>query len=349
MAVDRTGLAGPGREARSQKPEAGRDDRNGFRSFSDGFNSGFWVPDSGFRPVPQRQLRWASNLLIAVAIAAACTRLAVAASSGRDAVSQGNALYGQGQYDRAISLYDQVLTENPKLDQARFNKADAFFRMDDLAKAIDLYSEVSAQTKDMDLVRKAKYNLGNAHFQRGLKQRDSDLQKALEDLRTSITYWRAVLDMDPSNENAKKNKEIAGLVIKDILDELKKKQDPNKPGDRSQESGDRKEQQQKQDPSQTQKSEDRSQKSEDKKQGQDPNQKPEDRSQNSEQKKRGQDPNQAKDPNQNSEPKAQNSEQKQQIQASDATAQEILDREQQQKKERENRVRVRRVPVDKDW
>ncbi len=277
-----------------------------------------------------------------VAFATLCVGMATAAPNGRDAVSQGNALYGQGQFDKAVNLYDQALTENPRLDQARFNKADAFFRMDDLAKAMDLYSEVSAQTKDMDLVKKAKYNLGNAHFQRGLKQRDSDLQKALEDLRTSITYWRAVLDMDPSNENAKKNKEIAGLIIKDILDELKKKQeqqkqDPNKPGDRSQESGDRKEEQQTQDPNQTQNAEQR-------KQGQDPNnQNAERRTQNTEEKNQGQ------DPNQNSEPKAQNSEQKKQVQASDATAQEILDREQQQKKDRENRVRTQRVPVDKDW
>jgi tetratricopeptide (TPR) repeat protein len=196
-----------------------------------------------------------SSPFYACVLLVACAGLARAAQGGGDAVSEGNALYAQGQYDKAVGLYDQALTENPKLDQARFNKADAYFRMDDLAKAMDLYSEVSAQSKDMDLVKKAKYNLGNVHFQRGLKQRDSDLQKALEDLRTSITCWRAVLDLDPANENAKRNKEVAGLIIKDILDEIKKKQeqqkqqgqdpnqaqqqnqqqDPNNPRDRSQE------------------------------------------------------------------------------------------------------------------
>jgi Ca-activated chloride channel family protein len=291
-----------------------------------------------------------SSLLFAAAIVAACTRLAAASPAGAGAVGQGNALYGQGQYDRAVSLYDQALTENPRLDQARFNKADAFFRMDDLAKAMDLYSEVSAQTKEMDLVKKAKYNLGNAHFQRGLKQRDSDLQKALEDLRTSITYWRAVLDMDPSNENAKKNKEVAGLIIKDILDELKKKQgqDPNQNSEpRTQNSEQEK---QGRDPNQAkdpnQNPESRGQRPEEKKQGQDPNKNSEPRTQNSEQTKQGQDPNQAKDPNQQP---AANNPQPQKVQASDATAQEILDREQQQKKDREKRVRVQRVPVDKDW
>jgi tetratricopeptide (TPR) repeat protein len=297
-----------------------------FKDSGHNCHSGFWI---------------LSAIFCGMAVLAACPGLAASSPNGREAVSRGNTLYGEAQYDKAIGLYDQALTENPRLDQARFNKADAFFRMDDLAKAMDLYNEVSSQTKDMDLVKRAKYNLGNAHFQRGLKQRDSDLQKALEDLRTSITYWRAVLDMDPSNENAKRNKEVAGLIIKDILDEIKKKQE-----------------QQKQDPNQPQKSEAGSQKPEEKKQGQDPNgQNSEPKAQNSEQQKQGQ------DPNQNAERKTQNAEQKdpnqqpassnpqpQKVQASDATAQEILDREQQQKKERSGRnVRVQRATVDKDW
>jgi tetratricopeptide (TPR) repeat protein len=246
-------------------------------------------------------------------------------------VQSGNTLYSQGQYDEAAGQYDKALTENPRLDQARFNKADAFYRLDDLAKAIELYNDVSARSKDMGLVSKAKYNLGNAHFQRGLKQKDSDLQKALDDLKTSIGYWRAVLDLDPGNVNAQRNKEVAGLVIKDILDQIKKQQeqrqsdpnqakpDPNQQDQQSQQGGEK----------------------------EDPNQSQED----GKEKQQGQDPNQAKDPNQNPKPETNNPQpdKNQQVTASDMTAQEILDKEQQQKKDRQMQVKARRIPVDKDW
>jgi Ca-activated chloride channel homolog len=279
-------------------------------------------------PSPANHGPWLALLLLVLAWG----RHADARTSG-DLVSQGNALFSQGQYNQAVSQYDQALTEDAKLDQARFNKADALYRMDDLAKAIEGYNEVSAQSKDMDLVRKAKYNLGNAHFQRGLKQKDSDLEKALDDLKTSIGYWRAVLDLDPANENAKRNKEVAGLLIKDILDQIKKKQEQQKQSDpnQGQESGSQKpeagkEQQQNKDPNQAKEPN----------QPQDPNQ-----SQQQKQQQSQQDPNQPSGPN-HPQPKTE------QV-ASDMTAQQILDKEQQQKDQRQMQVRARRMPVDKDW
>ena len=264
--------------------------------------------------------------------------------TAQDLVRSGNTLYHQGQYDQAVTQYDKALTENPRLDHARFNKADALLRLDDLAKAMDLYNEVSAGTRDMDLVKKAKYNLGNAYFQRGIKQRDSDLQKALDDLKTSIGFWRAVLDLDPANENAKRNKEVAGLVIKDILDQIKKQQEQKKPDPNQPQDPNRAKQDQGQQPQQGQQGGEK----------QDPNQTSESGSQKPESGKggkQGQDPNQAKDPNQSSEPQSQNSEPRpqEQVTASDRTAQEILDREQQKKKERQVQVRAGYMPVDKDW
>ena len=285
-------------------------------------------------PSPADRGPWLALLLLVLAWG----RQADARTSG-DLVSQGNALFSQGQYNQAVSQYDQALTEDAKLEQARFNKADAFYRMDDLAKAIEGYNEVSAQSKDMDLVRKAKYNLGNAHFQRGLKQKDSDLEKALDDLKTSIGYWRAGLDLDPANENAKRNKEVAGLLIKDILDQIKKKQEQQKQSDPNH-------------PQQGQQKQD--QQSQSGQQGQDPN-RPRDPNQAKE-------PNQPQDPNQSQQQKQQQSQQdpnqpsepnnpqpKTQQVASDMTAQQILDKEQQQKNQRQMQVRARRTPVDKDW
>jgi len=277
-----------------------------------------------------------------IVLAVSCGPAAMG-QTGADRVRSGNALYQQGQYDQALTQYDKALIEDPRLDQARFNKANTFFRMDDLAGAMDLYNEVSAGTRDMDLVKKAKTNLGNAYFQRGLKQRDSDLQKAVDDIKTSIGLWRAVLDLDPNHEKARRNKEVAGLALKDILDQMKKQQKQADPNQAQQDQGGSSQQRQdgggQQDPNQTQ-GEGRPK----------PDSGNEPKAQQS-QDQPDHDPNQTQEPNTPSPPRDPNAgpRMQEQVQASDRTAQEILDKEQQRNKERQVQVRTGHVPVDKDW
>ena len=144
------------------------------------------------------------------------------AESVQALVRQGNNLYAQDNFDEAINKYDQALLEKTDALEPKFNKANSCYRLDDLAKAMDLYREVAAKSKDMKLVAKAKYNLANCHFQQGLKQQDSNLEKALEGLKNGIGHWRQVLDIEPENEKAAKNIEVARLIIKDIIDQLNK-------------------------------------------------------------------------------------------------------------------------------
>ena len=151
------------------------------------------------------------------------------AETAAGVVREANKLYRQGQFKESIDEYDRALTQNPAAIEPRFNKADGYFRLDDLQQAIDLYKAVAAESKDMQIVEKAKYNLGNCFFQQGTKQKDSDLKKALEDMQTAIGFWRQVLDINPANENAAKNIEVARLTIKDIIDQInKQKQEQQK-------------------------------------------------------------------------------------------------------------------------
>ncbi len=263
------------------------------------------------------------------------------ADSVRGTLRQGNGFYGDGQYTEAINKYNEALVEQPQAAAPKFNKANSYFKLDDLGEAMDLYQEVAAQSKDMNLVAKAKYNLGNAFFQRGVKQRDSDLQKAVEDMKTSIAHWRQTLDIDPKNEKAARNIEVARLTIKDILDQIKKqqeqqKQDPNQPQQ------DQQKQQNQQQPQQKQSQQDPNQpqdpnQAKDANPSQDPNQTKEDSA--------SQEPNEPQDQQEQSQ---QMKEQQQKVEP-DATAQQILDNEQRQKKEREIRQRARYQQVEKDW
>ncbi len=244
--------------------------------------------------------------------------------SVREMLREGNRLYDANQYTEAVNKYNEALVEQPNAIEPKFNKANSYYRLDDLGEAIDLYQEVAAGSKDMAMVARAKYNLGNCFFERGSKQRDSDLQKALEDMKTSITYWRQVLDIDPENEKAARNIEVARLTIKDILDQLKRQQEQQKNQQNQQQQEDQQPQQSRpQDPNQPH----------------DPNQ-----PRSAEQKA---DPNEAQREQQSAE-QQQDRRQEQKIEP-DAAAQEIIDAEQRERKERENLQRVRYREVEKDW
>jgi tetratricopeptide (TPR) repeat protein len=250
---------------------------------------------------------------------------AVFAGSARDSTSQGNKLYKQGNFNEAINSYDQALTEAPGALEPKFNQANSYYRLDDLSKALDLYREVAAESKDMKLVAKSKYNLGNTYFQQGSKQKDSNLQEAIDDMKTAISSWRGVLDIEPENKKAAKNIEVARLIIKDLLDQLNKQQQPQDPNQQQQQNQQRQQGQQ-QNPNQSQ-------------------------DQKQQQQNAGQDPNKPKDPNQpEKQQQKQQQEQKQQQQvAPDTTAQEILDQEQRRRKERQVLQRGPWQKVEKDW
>jgi len=267
---------------------------------------------------------------IAVLLVVLVSAQGVLVEAAQTLTQQGNKLYAEGNFNEAVNQYDQALVETPQALEPRFNKANSYYRLDDLDKAADLYKEVAAKARDMKLVTNAKYNLGNCYFQQGAKQRDSDLQKALNDYKTSITHWRSALDIEPENKKAAKNIEVARLIIKDILDQINKQQqqqDANQP----------------QDPNQSQQQQQNRQGQDQNRQNapKDPNQ-PQDPNQGQEQSK-------ARDTNKSDEQQQAAQQEKGQQAAADATAQEILDREQHQKKQRQILERGRYQKVEKDW
>jgi hypothetical protein len=272
--------------------------------------------------------------LFALGILAVSSSLSLAATGpAREALRQGNRLYGDNQFAEAVNKYNDVLVEQPQAVEPKFNKANSYYRLDDLSEAMDLYQQVAAEGKDMSLVAKAKYNLGNCYFQRGAKQRDSNLQKAVEDMQTSIAQWRQVLDLDPQNKKAARNIEVARVTIKDMLDQMKKQQEEQK----------KQQSQQNQQDQQKQQQQNQGQQQNQPKSQQDPNQPP--------------DPNQSQkaepkpDPNQEQKPEQRQQDQQQEAKAApDATAREIIDTEQREKKERELlRQRGQYQEVERDW
>jgi len=172
------------------------------------------------------------KIILIITVTFISSQLALA-DSVEGLVRQGNSLYNKGNFNDALKEYDQALVSQPQSLEPKFNKANCYFQLDDLAQAIDLYNEVAAESRDMKLVEKAKYNLGNCYFQQGSKQKDSNLQKAMEDMQTAIICWRGALEINPENQNAAKNIEVARLTIKDIIDQInKQKQEQHQQADK---------------------------------------------------------------------------------------------------------------------
>jgi Ca-activated chloride channel family protein len=257
-------------------------------------------------------------------------------SSTRQIVRQGNDLYAKTDWQGAIAAYEKATAQEPGAIVPKFNKANALFKSDDFTAAADAYRQVSAESREIKLVAKAKYNLGNCFFEEGTRQKDSDLQKSIDSLKKAISTWREVLDIDPANRKARENIENAGLILKMLMDEQKKRQeqqqqDPNstKQQDKQQQ-GDQSQQKQQQQ----------------EKQGQDPN----DPNQPGQQQQQKQEQKKDEKTEENKEEQKAGEEQGQKVEekkaAPDATAEQILRDEQDRKK---NLQPGGYVPVEQDW
>ncbi len=159
---------------------------------------------------------------------------AVEAASPAEMVAKGNRAYLAGRYDEALKAYDEAGVDALKSPQIDFNRGAAYFKKGDLQKAKAAWENAALNSKDVLLEAKALFNLGDCEFFEAKRQTDSDLQKALDACTQSINYFQKTLDLlkqpqAPSETALKKeaseNIEIVRLVMKSILDDMKKQQE----------------------------------------------------------------------------------------------------------------------------
>lgn len=150
------------------------------------------------------------------------------AGSPSKLVQEGNQAYVMGKYDQALSAYEKASVDMPESARIYFNKGAAFYKKEDYAKAKEAFKKAAVKTKDIKLEAAAKFNLGNCDFKEAKKQQDSDLNKAIKDCENSVRHYQAALELDPDLKEAGENIEIVRLVMKDILDKIKKEKEKEK-------------------------------------------------------------------------------------------------------------------------
>jgi len=164
-----------------------------------------------------------------VCTAALCATLCLSresfAASAAGLVEKGNHAFRSGKYDEALACYEKALVDAPESAHIYFNKGAAHFRKGNYKEAAELFESAALKTKDLKLEAKGRYNQGNCMFRESERQRDSDLQKSLEALRNAVARYQQALKLDPALKDAAHNIEVSRLIMKQILDELKRQQE----------------------------------------------------------------------------------------------------------------------------
>jgi Ca-activated chloride channel homolog len=123
-------------------------------------------------------------------------------------IQKGNESYKRKDYQMAEAAYNEVLTQDPSNNTAKYNKGAALYRQTKPDESIKVWEDLAFKTESRDLKAKSYYNKGAA----------LSSQKKLEE---SIEAYKDALRQNPNDKEAREN-------LQKALVELKKKTPPTK-------------------------------------------------------------------------------------------------------------------------
>ncbi len=158
---------------------------------------------------------------------------ACGSETGYDYMKEGNRLYKEKKFDESIGKYESARKHFPKSPEIDFNMANAHYRKAEYDKAVKLYTNVMTNEKSSRaLQRKALYNLGNCSYRKGETTLDTGLEDSLREFEDSIQYYREMIGTggesggdSPGAVDAKYNIEAARLRIQEIRDRQRQQQE----------------------------------------------------------------------------------------------------------------------------
>lgn len=105
-------------------------------------------------------------------------------------------LYRQGRFDEAEEIYARSDMDHPKDLRYRYNRGCSAYQAGDDEAAMAAFASVLRRAQDKEIGYRAAYNLGNAAFKQG-------------DVASAAEYYRQAIRIDPTQEHARHNLEIA--------------------------------------------------------------------------------------------------------------------------------------------
>ena len=124
-----------------------------------------------------------------------------AARKSVEAVREGNAAYEKGDFKKALEEYHIAEADRPETPGIDCNIGNVLYEQGDYEQATERLTK-ALNSDDVRIEAQAQYNLGNTHF------RAKDYQKAIE-------AFKASLDLNPDDMDAKYNLELARRMLKE--------------------------------------------------------------------------------------------------------------------------------------
>ena len=135
------------------------------------------------------KINYRALLLIGVALLTAC------GSSAASYNNEGNEAFEAERFSEALDNYTSAKQEDSSLPEPYYNSGNALHRQGDLEAAL-LQLQESLRAGDDQLSQYSFYNLGNTYFKQ-------------EDWTSAIDAYVQALILDPDDEDAKYNLELA--------------------------------------------------------------------------------------------------------------------------------------------
>ncbi len=122
-------------------------------------------------------------------------------------IAEGNKLFDDGNFDEALTKYNDAQIENPASPEIFFNMGTVYYRQKKYKEAIDAFRK-SMEKGDVDFEARALYNTGNSLFQQG-------------QLKEALQYYKQSLERNPDDLDTKYNIEYTKRKIKEMLSKAK--------------------------------------------------------------------------------------------------------------------------------
>jgi Ca-activated chloride channel family protein len=129
-----------------------------------------------------------------------CSCADVFALPFRSDINQGNNLYYKGQYDAAANKYIKSIKKNNN-PIALFNLGDTLYRQGKYSESSLAFAQLTQEAGNIRIKQKAFYNMGNASFRQ-------------EDYQQAVDLYEDALKIDPKDEDARYNLELAKKLLK---------------------------------------------------------------------------------------------------------------------------------------
>ena len=136
---------------------------------------------------------------------------------------EGNRHYQKNRLGKAKSAYEKALRSSPGSNEIAFNLGNTYYKEGSFAESLKNFKNAAGRTSPPDLQAHAFYNIGNALY------RQEDLNKAAD-------FYKQTLRIDPADQDAKYNLELALRALEKKKDEPqnKDKKDQQKKEDQKQ-------------------------------------------------------------------------------------------------------------------